>query len=84
MTVKERLHELVDQLPEGAPSAAAERMLAHLRELGDDPVLRALMNAPLDDEPESEEEKAAAAEGMAALASGDVLSDEELRQELGL
>jgi len=84
MTVKERLHELVDELPEGAPAAAAERMLAHLGRLQDDPVLRALIDAPLDDEPESEEEKAAVAEGLAALARGDVLSDEELRSELGL
>jgi len=84
MTVKERLHELVEELPEGAPTAAAERMLAHLRGLGDDPVLRTLIDAPLDDEPESSEEKAAMEEGRAALASGDVLTDEELRSELGL
>ena len=84
MTVKERLHELVDELPEGAPTAAAERVLAHLGRLQDDPVLSALMDAPVDDELESDEEKAAVAEGMAALASGDVVFDEELRSELGL
>ena len=50
----------------------------------DDPVFRALMDAPVDDEPESDEEKAAVAEGMAALASSDVVSDEELRSKLGL
>ena len=49
-----------------------------------DPVLRALMDAAVDDELEFDEEKAAAAEGMAALASGDVVSDQELRSELGL
>lgn len=84
MTVKERLHELVDELPEGAPTAAAERALTRLAQLRDDPVLRALMEAPVDDEPESDEEKLAAAEGTAALARGDVLSDEEMRSELGL
>jgi len=57
--------------------------------LGDQPlvseaVIRALMDAPVDDEPESDEEKAAVAEGMAALASSDVVSDEELRSKLGL
>jgi len=42
------------------------------------------MAATLDDEPESSAEQAAAAEGRAALASGDVLTDEELRSELGI
>jgi hypothetical protein len=84
MTTKERLHQLVEELPDGAPAAAAERILAHLRTAGDDPVLRALMRAPADDEPETDEERAAVAEGLAALARGDVLSDEELRRELGI
>ena len=83
-TVKDRLHELVDGLPEGAPTIAAERVLSHLGNLADDPVLHVLMNAPVDDESESEEERAAVGEGMKALARNDVLTDEELRAELGL
>lgn len=83
MTVKERLHQLVDELPEGRVALAAERALTHLRQLGEDPVLRALMNAPYDDELESDEERAAVAEGLAALERGDVVPDEELRRELG-
>lgn len=63
MTAKERLHQLVEELPEGAATSAAERILAHLTRFGDDPVLRALMQAPADDEPETDDERAAAAEG---------------------
>lgn len=84
MTVKERLHQLIEKLPEGEATAAAERALLQLQQLGDDPVLRALLNAPLDDEPETDEERALVAEGRAALERGDVVSDEELRRELGL
>lgn len=84
MTAKERLHQLVEELPEGAATSAAERILAHLRRFGDDPVLRALMQAPADDEPETDAERAAAAEGWAALRRGDVITDEELRRELGM
>jgi hypothetical protein len=84
MTVKERLHQLVEDLPEGLPTTAAERSLLHLQKLDDDPVLKALLDAPFDDEPETEEERALVAEGLAALESGEVVSDEELRRELGL
>ncbi len=84
LTMKERLHQLVEELPEGQATTAAERVLLHLGQLGDDPVLDALMNAPLDDEPETDEERALVAEGMVALRRGDVVSDQELRRELGL
>ncbi|MSQ24655.1 MAG: hypothetical protein EXR58_08985 [Chloroflexi bacterium] len=84
MTVKERLHQLIEDLPEGQVTEAAERALLQLRGLADDPVLRALMNAPLDDEPETDQERALVAEGLADLERGDILSDEELRRELGL
>ena len=84
MTTKEHLHQLVHELPEGVATTAAEGILAHLRIMGEDSVLRALVNAPLDDEPETVAERAAVAEGLEALARGDVVSDEELRRELGL
>lgn len=84
MTVKERLHQLVEELPEGQATEAAERALLHLREMAGDPVLRALLNAPVDDETESDEERALVAEALADIGRGDVISDEELRRELGL
>jgi hypothetical protein len=50
MTVKAKLHRLVDALP-ASEVAAAQRYLEYLRDLGSDPVLRALAAAPFDDEP---------------------------------
>jgi hypothetical protein len=84
MTNRNRLHQLIDQLPEGHTTLAAERSLIHLLDFADDPVLKALMNAPIDDEPLTDEERAAVAEGLADLESGDVISDDDLRRELGL
>jgi hypothetical protein len=52
---KERPHRLVDQIPEGEVHTA-ERFLEYLT-TADDPVLRALMNAPVDDEPSTDDER---------------------------
>ncbi len=82
MTTRETLHKLVDLLPESEWEAARrvleERLSKH------DPVLRAFLNAPEDDEPETEEERADVDEAYEAIARGEVISDEELRRELGL
>ena len=82
MTTRETLHKLIDRLPKSEWEAVyrvlEERMAKH------DPVLRAFLNAPEDDEPESEEERAAVEEAYEPLARGEVVSDEELRRELGL
>lgn len=40
-------------------------------------------NAPIDDEPLTDEEAAAVAEGLEALAAGDVVDFEEIRREFG-
>jgi hypothetical protein len=65
MTVKERLHQLVDALPE-SEAHAAERYLNYLRETANEtPLMRALRNAPEDDEPYTEAEQAAVAEARA-------------------
>jgi hypothetical protein len=42
------------------------------------------MNAPEDDEPLTDADREALEEGRRALAEGDVVSDEELRAELGI
>jgi hypothetical protein len=84
MAARDRLHRLVDELPDGQATVAAERSLVYLRELGDDPVLRALLDAPIDDEELTDEERSALAEGLEDIERGDVLTDEELRRELGL
>ena len=79
---KERLYRLVDQIPEGEVHTA-ERFLEYLM-TADDPVLRALMNAPEDDEPVSAEEEEAVREALEDVAAGRMHSMEEVKRELGL
>ena len=74
MTTKETLHRLIDERPEAVLSEA-ERYLAALR---DDPVLRAILTAPVDDEPETAEERAAVAEARAEAARGELIDDTDL------
>ena len=57
MSEREHAHELIDRLPEPQLSA-----LVGLLETIVDPVAAALRNAPVDDEPESDEEKQSVAE----------------------
>jgi hypothetical protein len=78
--VKERLHRLVEQIPEGEVHTA-ERFLEYLAV---DPVLRSLMNAPEDDEPVTPEEEEAVREALEDVAAGRMHSIEEVKQELGL
>jgi hypothetical protein len=81
--LKDEVRSLVDELPDDE-LPAARRYLEYLRDLGSDPVLRAARHAPLDDEEETPEEAAAVQEAREALARGEVISDEDLRRELGL
>jgi hypothetical protein len=74
-STRQQLHELIAQLPASELPAAA-RFLQYLRDtapaLEDDPVLRAFLEAPDDDEMLTPEDDAAIAEGEAAVARGDV------------
>lgn len=81
MTVKEELHRLVDELPE-SELKSAHRALEYLRERGSDPLLRALLEAPEDEEGETDEERASVREAYEDLSSGRVLSHEEVRKRL--
>jgi hypothetical protein len=82
MTPRERLHQLVDELPE-PEVAVAERVLEALRE-AQDPVARALRQAPEDDEPETAEERAAVEAARRELKEGArTYTTEELLAELG-
>jgi len=72
MTVRDDLHHLIDELDEDA----AREALAYLKTLGLPAFLR---DAPLDDEPVTNEERAAVAEAEAAIARGDVVRDEDLK-----
>jgi hypothetical protein len=81
MATKNSLHRLIDELPE-SELAAAERFLHYLRATAD-PVLRALLKAPPDNEPETEEERQTAQEAREELARGEVRTLEEMRRDLG-
>jgi hypothetical protein len=80
MTTKERLHKLVDELSE----REAEAALVIVERRRDDPMLRALASAPLDDEASEADEDASAADGLAAYKRGEAVSSEQLRAELDL
>jgi hypothetical protein len=71
MITRKDLHRLVDQLPEAALKALEEWLAEY------DPVLWALLTAPEDDEPETEEERKAMAEAYEDLKAGRVVSLEE-------
>ena len=81
MTYREHAHELIDRLPEAQISA-----LVGLLETIVDPVAAALRDAPVDDEPETEEEKRAVSQVRDWLArrSGKGIPHEEAMRRLGL
>ena len=77
MTVKEQLRTMVETLSEDDAALL-------LRALQGDRLAWTLLTAPIDDEPETDEERAAVEEAKAELARGEVVSHKELRHELGL
>jgi hypothetical protein len=79
MATKERLHQLIETLPNAA-LAQAERYLTALQT--DDPVMRTILTAPVDDEPETEEERAAVAEAYEDVRQGRLVSMEEIEREM--
>ena len=82
MSTRDRLHRLIDELPE-SELTTAERFLHYLCATAD-PVLRALLEAPLDDEPETDEERQDVQEAREELARREVRTLAEVRRELGL
>jgi hypothetical protein len=82
MTTKEALHQFIDNLPDSALSTAW-RLLAPLRSTTATDLPRVLAEASWDDEPETPEEALAVREAYEGLARGEVVSNEDLRRELG-
>ena len=78
---RQHAHLLIDRLPETQLSG-----LVQFLETIVDPVTTALRNAPLDDEPETDEEKAAVAEARDWLKSngGKGIPHEEVLADFGL
>ena len=80
MSAKDTLHKLVDFLEENEADEAAkfDSYLIYLR----DPVLRALREAPEDDEPETEEERTAVMEAYEDLKSGNIIPSDKILDEI--
>jgi hypothetical protein len=77
---RQELHLLVDQLPMDQVAAA----LQYMRYLRIDPVVLSLLNAPSDDEPYTEEQRARDAGAAASIAGGEGISHAEVLREFGL
>ena len=79
---REQLHELVESLPsEDVPTA--RRVLEALISSSDSVPL-ALRDVPIDDEPETEEERAAVAEALREIEEGKGIPHDEVMRRLGL
>lgn len=78
---RQHAHQLIDRMPETQLSG-----LVQFLETIVDPVAAALRNAPLDDEPETDDEKAAAAEAKTWLQQngGKGIPHAEAMRRLGL
>lgn len=76
---KEHAHELIDRLAPGQISA-----VVHLLEVMTDPVAHSLADAPVDDEPVTEEEAREIAAARASLDRGEGVPHEKVLAEFGL
>ena len=81
MTERELLYALVETLPE-TELKPATRFLKCLRAQHTDPVMQALEQAPIDDEPVTEEEATALEEALEDYDQGRVHRHEEIRARL--
>ena len=80
VTVKGRLHRVIDELSD----AEAEVALRRIDAMRSDPLVRSLDAAPVDDEPITPEEEAAVAEADAARAAGEPsISFDEIKRRYG-
>lgn len=76
---KQQAHDLIERLAPGQISA-----VVHLLEVMTAPLARSLANAPIDDEPVSEEEAHEIADARASLDRGEGIPHEKVLAEFGL
>jgi hypothetical protein len=81
MSIKEDIYQIVDELPEGALPALLQH-LKLLRMAETDPLARALLNAPIDDEPYTDEERAEDAEARRDYLRGETRDWDDFQAEL--
>lgn len=81
MTTREKLHQLVDKLPEEELDAA----LQAIEERADDPLIRRLEHVAAEDEEISAEEEAAVQEARDEMTAGaPLVSHDEIKRELDI
>jgi hypothetical protein len=78
-TDKQYAHGLLDQLDRGQLAA-----VVHLLEVMADPVARSLAQAPVEDEPITEEEAAVLDEAHASIQRGEGIPHDEILREFGI
>jgi hypothetical protein len=78
---KERLYQLIDQLPE-SELAVVERFLEFVISGATDPVLQAFLKAPYNDEPLTEQELEAIHEGEVQFIEGKYDNLDDVTKEL--
>ena len=76
---KQQAHDLIERMSTAQVSAVVGLLEAML-----DPVSAALASASMDDEPTSEEEARDVVESRAAIARGEVISNDEVLTDFGL
>lgn len=81
MTTRDTLYRLIDELPE-RELMLAQQLLTYLQSGRQDSLALKLLSSPLDDEPETEEERSAVQEAKEDRAAGRVVSHEEARRRL--
>ena len=81
MTTCEDLHQLVNCLSD--EDLDADRRLLEYFRSEQDSVIRSLLTAIEEDEPETEQDRRSVAEAKAAYETGDWTSLEQVRRELG-
>ncbi len=79
---KQRLHQLIDELPDEQIQAAERYLHTLCRDVH--PVVRAMRSAPIDDEPLTDEDREAILEGRREIAAGHGIPNERIRRKLGL
>jgi hypothetical protein len=83
MTTRQALKDMIDMVPEERLDDV-EQSIRRVMDVEDDPVMRSLRRAPIDDEPLTAEERAAIDEGLRSLSEGRGITTEELKRRLGI
>jgi hypothetical protein len=78
-TTRERLHELLDEIPDDQLEEAEAALAAVV-----EPPYRPLDQAPIDDEPVTEEERASLAATHEAYLRGELVPHDEAMRSIGL